>query len=316
MSFLDKQSGHKIETQQAQYPTLVWYNGKVELKPLGGLSYFGGLGLKAEQANCDQFPVGDLIQYTYSSGHTEDVWAIGSGDIALMATRLDWYTKDENDEKKKVWHEEFRRDRGMRGMNHCLVILRGAEAWHQENGLLRLTFSGVVNGMRFAKQEPGSVIYEFNKLIHKPAEKANEHGLDTYTFYMPVHPDKHQLASQNYSSKITPPVLGFKEYADLDECLAGLYIGDVMMEFCAEHWQEAQEWAKADNPFVATNDNGLGDTQEKEQTPLEKIDAALDDVYEKHHGNDDPRMQPEHEEPPPRNYEDIGPPPEFNDIPF
>ena len=331
MSFLNKQSGHTITTGQERYPTLVWYNGKAELKQVGCLGYHGGLGLKASQPNCDSFPVGELIQYTYSNGQTEDVWAIVNGQVALMATRLDWYTEvKDGDRKRKVWHPHYQRDMGMKGLNHYLVILRGAESWHQENGLLRLTFSGVVNGIKFSKAEAGNVLYDFGQYIHKPAEKTYEASLDSYTFYIPMAPDKHQKASPNFASKITPPILAMPQYSSLEDCLADLYIGDAMMDFCAAHWDEAQAWGNDEYLLAEEQDNGYGETQEsapqgKQKTAAELIDAELDAIEYKHHGQDGPPMPQKgwtppdkvgREEPPPRDYKAIPPPPDFDDIPF
>lgn len=245
-AFMGMQFGHNAQVLGDDYPLLQWMNGKPELRQLGGSAAFGGFVFKFDQDA--EFPVGDLKEHTYSDGSTDQIFDIGAAHLCILASRVDWYHGTRED---KVWLPKY--EKGAKGRNRWLVLIKGAEEWHQANGPLLLSMYGV-NGVLMDRE----VVKAFGRIRSK-AGAILKRKLDDYTFWLPIVPGPAQKASDQYTTKITPPTLNFATsnqtvLRDLSE----LYIGDEMMALCASLWEEALAWAK--KPLdIGGNGAGSGD---------------------------------------------------------
>lgn len=232
-SFLSGQAGN-VNDEADRYPILQWYNGQQAAKSLGKTNplYTGGFFFKASQD--ENFPIGEVVEYNFAGGTSEDVFAIGPARIAILASRVEWYLGDKNG--KVEWLEHY--EQGAKGRNRFLVVLDGAEQWHVDNGPLMISIYGV-NGLMMSR-----AYTEFQQTVHKTAEKIAGQRLDAYTFYMPIVPGDYERANPNFSTMVTPPKLDLRGFdkKNPQKHLDSLFVGPSMMTLCSSLWSRAQEW--------------------------------------------------------------------------
>lgn len=270
LGFLSGQQGNVEEQVGFKYQVIQWLNGRKSLASLGkdNPMYTGGFFFKQKQD--EDFPVGEEMVYTFNNGDEEDVKALGGADIVVLASRLHWFVQDSGG--GRTWLKTYRK--GAKGRNQFLVVVRGAEDWHQRNGPLLLSMYGV-NGLMMAR-----VYQDFRDRVHKVAEDLSARSggparLDAYTFYMPVRPDKHQKASPQFETLITPPRLDLDGF-DKDQPVPFLNKIAVPKDYRDENgfltalWDEAQEWAREEpfgeyeDEFTRPADAGNDDSGDKE----------------------------------------------------
>lgn len=258
--FLQGQAGNVAEAQAEQYPALQWYNGKPSLKGALGKDHpavTGGFFVKTSQVG-DDFPVGEPMEYTYENGETAEVYAIGAAQIAVLAARVDWF---KGDYQNPQWLDRYEKggegDDKVKGRNRFLVLLKGAEKWHADNGPLMISIKGV-NGLILNRG-----YRSFMSEIHKVAENLSGQRLDVYTFVLNVEAGPQEDASKvkGRGSKITPPVVlrtidGVKfTKTDPSKFIEASFSGPAIMELGAKFWEDAQAWVgeKASGGFDADN---------------------------------------------------------------
>lgn len=254
--FLQGQAGNVAEAQGEQYPALQWYNGKPALKGVLGKEHpavTGGFFVKVSQVG-DDFPLGEPMEYTYENGETADVYAIGAAQLAVLAARVDWF---KGDYQNPQWLDRYEKGEDVRGRNRFLVLLKGAEDWHAENGPLMISIKGV-NGLILNRG-----YRSFMSEIHKVAENLSGQRLDVYTFVLNVEAGPQEEASkkQPRGNKITPPVVlrtidGVKfTKTDPSKFIEASFSGPAIMELGAKFWAASQEWLgeKASGGFDADN---------------------------------------------------------------
>ena len=266
-AWMGSQSGHNAQEFTESYPLIQWMNGDKKLKQIGGVQAFGGFIFKFDQD--PEWPVGKMIDFTYSSGDVEQVFEMGEDvEMVVIASRLDWYFKTERGGKeRKEFLPEY--TDGAKARNRWLVFVKGAEEWHKINGPVMLSMYGV-NGFMMARD----VIQSFGKLRNKLGS-IYKTKLDDYTFNMPTAPGPSQKANPDHPTLITPPTLNIPDEFENEQAMiawfGGQYIGDDMMKVAAKYWDECQEWAQLpiDAPAVDRDGPVKGNTWTEGAAPDE-----------------------------------------------
>lgn len=234
------------------YPFCQWWNGQKAFARVHPVLSSGGWAIPMEQLSAvenvpDMWTPGELPHKDGSS--TPAVLAAQIG-LAVIMTRFHWVVRGE---RGPVVVPEY--VDGAKGKVQALCVIKGLSMPTP----MMITVSGM------AGKHLGQVVRTFRTQIIAPASALKKQAMPLYTFWMPVKAGPAVNVGQSgKQSPITPPVAGWDQEAVKDpakrlDLLRKLFVGAEVVAFCAEHWQEAQEWAQAKAPQQSSgmpDDNG------------------------------------------------------------
>jgi hypothetical protein len=181
LPYLVGQEGKTLD-QGSQYKLLQWFNNQSAPNAKSNpdtVQGTGGFLAKLDSVGPD-FPMGRLVEHYFSDANSEDVYSIGSAEIAILAMQTSFFVKQGD---KDVYLDGY--VPGARGRNRFLVFMRGCEDWHVDNGPLMLTATGTT-GLAIRKD----ILGEWRSKVHKAIERASGKGvtLSLFSFFIPILP--------------------------------------------------------------------------------------------------------------------------------
>lgn len=229
---------------ESRYATIQWINGEQKMKKAGGMSYTGGLFIKAERCPDDfELPPGFTAgEISFESGSRELGYLGQSAEIALIRFRRRWALK--NGATHYLPWNQYKE--GAKSQAQALLAVRGC------NVPLMMAFNGKSRGESFK-----AFMAVTDALLNKANEGNPGRPYPRLMFWIPitsaaaldpVNGFVSSMGKGGQSSLVTPmvvhPALGALKKIT-DQILDKQYVGDAQLERNQHWYEEAESWARA-----------------------------------------------------------------------
>lgn len=213
-------------------PVVWWKNGDKKMKPLGGVEYFGGWAINAEEL--------DSLQVASPEGFAEATWTGDENDYDVFAGRFIGFAPIV---KRFRWNVS---DTG-KGSGH-VQILGVAATWDAEAKQFLSYGPVVISGKGFTSKYIQEALKEFER-VTASARKEHASNLPANFFYAPLgsfgtEPNVVMVGKGENQSPITPPTLKPVE-AYTPAVFQAFYLGADTIKMAIEWKEQAAEWVAA-----------------------------------------------------------------------
>ena len=211
-------------------PFVWWKNGEKREQRGGGVPYFGGWAITADELVTIELaaPEGFKLDTWVGDNGEYEVWASRTVGIAPIAKRTKWVLNDKGDGRSKL---------------HILAILG---SWDADAKQYLAYGPAVISASGMATKYLMQALKKF-EADTAAARKQYAGNLPASLFYAPVGTfgdAVFEMVGKENKSAITPPALG--PIGDVTpQLLQALYIGANSANEAADYKQQAQEWLAA-----------------------------------------------------------------------
>lgn len=229
-------------------PVLWWRNGDRKMKQLGGVEYYGGWAISADEL--------EDLQVAPPEGFAKATWSGKENDYDVYCGR---YVGFAPIARRQKWEQAKAPDGTPKGYGRSSLQVLGVAATWDADAKQFLSYGPVVLSAKgWTAKHLQDALREFERVTAEP-RKALASNLPANFFYAPVgsfgdEPNVVIVGKGPDQSPITPPTLRHVETYNAPT-LQAMYLGPSTIQAAIEWKQQADEWMKAwDKP--KNGDNG------------------------------------------------------------